>query len=365
MTELLGLHVVTKADLAAARSPGPWSDPHRLLAMPEGKRRALVSNPLSDGEEDPVRIVATQDDVVVGRLDVIVGRIRVAGAPARCLWTSDLWVPEEFRSTLAGVRLVLRLQSLNHTVGACGVSQAALRLFEGLRWRDAPMSRYVLVRRSRPIVERYLGAGVGATVARAALDGALRVHGGLLAATSALRRRRLRYERVAEMPPTLDPQLAAADGLLAAHRSAAWVNWLLRNSFYEALPVHPALYLVRDRAGRVVGYFLTKATTYPSHQGFEDVVVGSLKDWMIFDPSALSLGELVSCAVRALLRRDVEAIEVCLPPAASPRLRALGFVRRGSLHLFLKGSAGSPLARVETSEGTVGLRPADGDNFFS
>jgi hypothetical protein len=365
MPEPLALHLVMKADLASRRSPAPWQDPYRLMLMPPGKRRALLSNPLSDNERDPVRIIATQEGVVAGRLDVIVGQIRVAGSPVRCLWTSDLFVPEEFRNTLAGVKLMLRLQSLNHTVGACGVSQPAYQLFRGLRWADVPMSRFVLLRRSRPIVDRYLGAGVASRVSRVAIDVAFRAHGTLVAAWSALRRRGSRYEKVDAMSPELDPRLAADDTAVGAHRSAAWINWLLRNSFYEALPVVPALYYVYDRRGRIVGYFLTKATTYPSHQGFKDVIVGSLKDWMIFDRDALSLTELVACAVQALLRWDVEAIEVCLPATTAPHLQSLGFVRRGTLHLFLKGSTESPLGRVEIGNGPIGLRPAEGDNFFS
>lgn len=366
MSPATSFHVVTKSDLASGRMGGPWDDPEGLVPMHPPKCHALLTNPLSDDADDPVRILAAQDGVVVGRQDVVVGRIRVAGNDLRCLWGSDLSVPEPFRGSLAGVNLVLEFQRRHHTVGACGVSQIAYPLLQRLRWSDLPMPRYVLLHKSRPLAERLLGNGAASSFSRVVLDAPLRAHSRILSGWAMRRARGLTYERVDAMAPEMEPLLARVDAAIASYRSTAWINWLLANEFYETLPVRPSLYYVYDGEGDVVGYFLVKATTYPSHRGFKDVRVGSLKDWMVFDDERLNTEHVVLCALDALLRWDVEVIEVCLSGrGALPALGRWGFVRRGELHLMLKASRASPLSGVAIADHVAELRPAEGDNFFS
>jgi hypothetical protein len=366
MSAPTSFHLVTKADLASGHLGGPWDDPEGLLSMSPQKRQALLSNPLSDDPQDPVRILAIRESAVIGRQDIVVGRIRVRGKDLQCLWGSDLAVPEQFRSSLAGVNLVLQLQRRHHTVGACGISQMVYPVLQRLRWRDIPMPRYVLLRTSRPVVERFLPSGVASTISRVVLDTTLRAHGRILSAWAARKARGLDYERVEAMTPDMEPYLARADAPIAAYRSPAWINWLLANEFNEELPVRPSLYYVHDHAGAVLGYFLVKATTYPLHRGFSNVKVASLKDWMIFDTERLDTEGVILCAVEALSRWDVEVIEICLSGrGALPALRKWGFVRRGELHLMLKASSGSPLSEVAVSDQASELRPAEGDNFFA
>jgi hypothetical protein len=261
---------------------------------------------------------------------------------------------------------VLKLQSLHHTVGTCGVSQVAHSLLSGLGWSTISMPRYVLMRRSRPLVERFFRNDIVKTISLTALDGALRAHGGVVSAWTGRKLRRLRYRRVETMALDLEPYLARTDAPIACHRSTAWINWLLENSFYERLPVSPGLYYIEDRSGDVLGYFLVKATTYPLHRGFKNVAVASLKDWMTFDPERLDRRDVITCAVHALLQWNVEVVEVCVSSSSDrAALRKLGFVRRGDLQLLLKGSQESPLSELGVSEEKAELRPAEGDNFFS
>lgn len=334
--------------------------------MPPGKRAAILSNPLSEDSSDPVRILAMQGNVVIGRQDVVVGKIRIGGNDLRCLWGSDLLVPEQFRSSIAGLHLVLKLQGLHHTVGTCGVSQVAHSLLSRLGWTTISMPRYVLMRSSRPLVDRFLRGGVVKTISQTTLDRVLRAQGGIVSAWTGREMERLRYERVDAMTPDLEPHLASNGTAISSHRSTAWINWLLEHSFYERLPVQAGLYYIQDSHGEVLGYFLAKSTTYPSHRGFENVRVASLKDWLSFDRERLDRRGVIACAIHALLQWDVEVIEVCVSSSSErAALRKWGFVRRGDLHLLLKGSRHSPLSRSEVSAGGVELSPAEGDNFFS
>lgn len=91
------------------------------------------------------------------------------------------------------------------------------------------------------------------------------------------------------MPAELDGKLAKPTGGAGAavrpFRSAAWIDWALLCSTFDAdeKPSHPLtreLYLVRDHTGQVVGYFIIKSKFFPiaTHRGFKDLTLGSVQD---------------------------------------------------------------------------------------
>jgi hypothetical protein len=261
-----------------------------------------------------------------------------------------------------GVKLILRQQSLLPTVGTCGVSQLAYPVFAGLKWLDIALPRYIALRRSRSVDERYAGTGAAGRAAAVAADAALLGHRGVLSAWRALRTAGLRCEPVARMGAHLDSLLADPRARVQAHRSSAWVNWLLENRFDDDPRRRQGLFYVRDGHGRVVAYFVAKCAFYEaaSHQAFRDVLLGSLQDWTIFEPERVDFAQLVLFAAQAMGRWDVDAIEVCLPPdTAGAGLARLGFRRVGDLHLLVR----APEAPADPRAWWV--RPADGDNFFS
>jgi hypothetical protein len=129
------------------------------------------------------------------------------------------------------------------------------------------------------------------------------------------------------------------------------------------------LFLIRDDDGEVLGYFVVKSRFYAvaSERQLPNVTLGSLQDWMIFDPARLAVPQLVLLAVRTLLRWGPDAIEVCIAdPDAGAHLRRWGFPRAGALRLVVRPSRTSPLRdeRYGRAENWR-LRPAEGDNFFS
>jgi hypothetical protein len=349
-----------------------WDDPDGVASLADAKRLAMLDNPLSEDESDLAQLVGTKGDRVVGRVDMLPGAVILAGEKVPLMWTSLLHVPEEYRGTLMGAFLPLKMQQSAPAVGACGVSQRAVLLYEKLKWLDIGMPRYVAIRRSRAIVEKYLGEGLGGRIAAWCVD----VGMGMLLSCLRLARvaasRGLRVESVAAMPEELEPLLVRVtrgEQGPATVRSVAWINWALRHSLDDHPRNRRGLFLVRDRSGRTVAYFMASARFHETatQRNLKRLYLGSLKDWAIFEPNTISLQQLVALALREIARWDVDATEVCIPPDCSTAIRPsmLGMVRAGDLHLLVKASSG-PLAAPACQEPSRWrVRPADGDNFFN
>ncbi|HSI33043.1 MAG: hypothetical protein ACAI43_02750 [Phycisphaerae bacterium] len=365
------IHVIRKRDLRDPSYRPAWEDPEKIATFTAEKRLAILSNPLSRSDDDPVQIVGTVDGRAAGRMDLFAGEVSTGGQAVPVLWTSLLHVPVEHRSSLLGVLLILKMQALCPTVAACAVSQQALPVYEKLKWIDFRMPRYVLMRRSRAVVERYVGRGPIGMAARVVADAALLGWRGMLRLRTAIRTRGLRVEHAERAPAELDAAIATSAGAaqpVTITRSADWINWLLTSAIGSFPRDRQGLFLVRDRAGALVGYFLLKAHVYPTatHRNFKNLFLGSLKDWQSFRPSALSFHDIVRLAVRELGRWNVDAVEVCVTdPADGHRLRRFGFLPAGDLHLLYRAAPKSPLADPALAgQAKWNIRPADGDNFF-
>src|SRR5438552_6627754 len=152
MDEKVTLCVVRKAQIRDGAPPLPFVDPSNIVTLTPQKRAALLGNPLSHEEDDPVQIVGLKGNTAIGRLDLLAGEVNVGMQSMPMLWTSALFVPEEHRNSLVGVLAIIKMQQLCDTVGACGVSQLALPVFEKLKWIKFTLPRYLLLRRSRPVV---------------------------------------------------------------------------------------------------------------------------------------------------------------------------------------------------------------------
>jgi hypothetical protein len=362
------IHIVHKRDLAAGGYHRDWDDRQRIAALSPGKRQAILGNPLSRSDNDPVQLVGLRDNRVIGRLDLIAGEVVADGNTVPMLWTSSLFVPPEERSSLMGVMLVLKMQQLSPVVGACSISRQALPIFERLKWLDLPMRRYLLLRRSRAVIEHYAGPGIGGKTLSALADAGLLLHRGVLRPLIALRVSGLRMEPCARFPPELAPQLADREGPAQFHRSTEWMNWLLNHHFEHHPHNRAGLFLIRDRTDKPVAHVLLKAHFHKSatHRGFKDVLLGSLQDWKLYNPDAVSPSQLALLAVRQLLRWKVDVVELCLPRNwRGPDPRGWGFVPMGHLHCMVRAAPKTPLADRRFNDASAwNVRPAEGDNFF-
>jgi GNAT superfamily N-acetyltransferase len=226
------------------------------------RKRALLNHPLAGGDDNAVQVIGTCDNRVIGQVDLIRGELIACGQPVSTYYASRLFVAESYRDTGIGLRLFRQMYTLASTVAVCGLSQMAYPLYCRLGWVDFELPRYILVRRSRPVIERFVGRGPQAALLAPLADAALGMH-RTWASVCHGRLRGLRVEPVDKADEELDAVLREHVGAFGAHRSAAWLNWLLNHCFQEEPRNRQMLCVIRDAAGTLLAYFLVKVRFYP------------------------------------------------------------------------------------------------------
>lgn len=371
------IHVVRRSSLELG-TPLPWADPQNLASLCPEKRHAFLSNPLSTSPDDPVQLVAVKDGQVIGKMDLIPGQAMLDGHPVPVLWASSLYVPPEHRKSMAGALLVMKMHAVHPTCAVCGVSAAALPIYEKLKWIDLPMSRFIWLRHSRPVVDRYVGNAILRPIVRLAADVALLAPRAAISLWSRFNAKAVRVEPARQLPADCAASITERlNSGLAFHRSNAWVDWEAAHTLDPgSTSAVRELAVVRDCAGKPLGYFMAKCRHYDvaTQRQLRDLTLASVQDWMTFDEARLPERALVLLAARhaAGLRlpgssQAPDAIEVCTrDPRLRSVLRRLGFAPAGSLHLLYRASPASPLAKLSDADRLAWrLRPAEGDNFFA
>ncbi|MBL8747137.1 MAG: hypothetical protein JNK58_12385 [Phycisphaerae bacterium] len=368
MSEEVKLHVLSRRQVAEGACYADWDESVCAARPTPEKSAALMSNPLLHAEDEAMQVIGTRGNRVIGRIDFVAGELVVDGRPAPILWGSAFYVPEAERRSMMGAMLLMKASGAFHTLGANGPSQMALPLYEKLKWSKVPLQRWIGVRRSRSIVRRFIGEGLAGRAARVAADIAL---SGVWAANSArlaVSGSGLRVRRMSEMPMEFDALLramAARPGV-RGHRSAEWMNWLLKSQF-EAQRLHErALFLVESKGGSAAGYFLLKTKFYPvaTHRAFPDLVLASLADWGGFEGDRFETSTAVMLAMREAWRMGADALEVCIPPGTnSATMRSLGFMPAGVMSYMWRATRPSVLAddRYKAPE-AWSMTYADGEN---
>lgn len=320
------------------------------------KRSALLSNPLLGGDHDPARLLALAGSRQAGGIDLVAGELETPDGPQRVFWGSALWVAPEFRGRGLAGALLREAESFGDVAAACAPSRMSLPLYRKLGYVDLELRRHVRVRRIAPLVVPRLGARAGGAVA-AAGDLPLRAQRSLLAVGGGS----AEAKPVAAFPPELEPRLADR-APYAPHRSAAWLDWVVRESFYGD-DHRRELRLILSPGGDVLGYFVVKARRYSgvTRWRVENLHLGSLVDWRVFEPHALSFDQLVRLATEALEGWGVDAVEVCLPPGERARLLRLGFVPAGAQHIEWRRRR----EELPRDPSAWTLRPGEGDHAFS
>ncbi len=364
----LNVVVVRKSDLEVPGFFEQWEDPYRIARISEAKQRTFLTNPLSTRGDDPVQLLALEGDRVVGRKDTLAGELIAHRKAVPVLWGSALYVPPECRQMGTGLALMLRMLSLHHTVGSCGISDLAFPLVQKLGWVHFEMPRWVVLIRTRPMLEKYLKAWFPAALVANAADLLLFLHNAFRRRLWAPGGAGLTSEEAKRMPGGLEDRLRDRSRPIFCHRSPGWVNWLLANSFLDGRTDFRRLFLLHDPGGKPVAYFLIKVQLHTADtiQDYPELVLGSLIDWHIFDSSKVQPEQLMVYAIRELVKCDVDAIELC---ATNERERA--FARRvalrqaGVLRFAVSVSDASALrATAYRDRSSWRIRPAEGDHAF-
>jgi hypothetical protein len=359
---------VTRAELAGGGSIAGIEDPANLSLTSPHVIRALLSNPFNQAGELPVQLLGMKGSRVIGRLDLYAGRASVRNTPQLVAWGSGLYVDPEFRSTKMGIMLLGELAKLGDIAGGCGIAQIALPLYKLLNFTDLRMRRYILLRRSRAVVERYVGVGAAGSAVRIAADISLLAHRGMMRGWMALKDSGLRCQAATTMDESLSEALLAEDKPAFFQRSPAWVNWAISYDTSSQPGSRRGLFLIRDKHDSLLAYFMIRKKFHPvaTQREFKNLTLGTLGDFKIFKPDQLGISTLILFACRELGRWDVDAIEVCsAEPVIGRTLRRMGFIPAGELHLMFKARKDSPAASPEFKEvSNWRISPADGDNFL-
>src|SRR5262249_4621223 len=147
-----------------------------------------------------------------------------------------------------GTGLMDRLHELHATVGSCGLSVTSVPLFRKSGWPILEIPRWLLVRRTRSLLEKHLGAGRASRLASRLADPPLRLAPSLALATWAHGPRGLRV-RPWRPGSESDALLGACRRPLAFHRSIAWLEWARGNAVDTDDPTRDReteLFLVED-----------------------------------------------------------------------------------------------------------------------
>ena len=314
-----------------------------------------------------MQILLRLNDRIVGRLDLVAGEIEVPGGTVPCFWGSALRVSEAFRGRGLGATLLRTAEGLREGAAACAPSRMSSPVYERLGYFDLPLRRQVLIRRTGPLIEPRLGTGALGRTAAAAGDLVADGHRRLIGLASRARAGGLGLEHRETLPTELEPRLRERPAPFSAHRSAAWVDWIVRESFTEAH--RRALYLVTTSGGEPVAYVLLKARVYSdvTRWNLERFNLGSVIDWRIFEPSALSLEQLMLLTLDVFDDWGVAGVEMCVPTESKPvHLGRLGFLPGGAQHVVIRGTEGSALTRAEARDASAwSVRPGEGDHAFS
>jgi hypothetical protein len=366
MTEAISVALLSKGQLRQASPYVQWDDPHGLAPIKADKLRCLLTNPLSESEDDPMQLLGLVGRRIVGRLDLFAGQVVLDGQTSPVLFGSALFVPPEHRHTGMGLMLMLKMQSLWPATMVCGISQMVYPIYQKLRWTDFALPRFVLVRHSYPVMRRYLGEGLHSRLLAPVADVCLRAwQGGMRLRT---RRPVVRDAELASLTD-LDPAFASLPEPARCHRSAAWVSWLLENETTGDPRSRSACHGLYDGSGRLVAYYVVKLRFHAlaTQRNLRDLLLGSLSDWEVIDPSAVDEATIVQAAVRVLTEWGADAIDVCTDDDALQEvLRGSGFLAAGELRLLFKASPRSPLSQERyRSRAAWRLRPCEGDHFFT
>lgn len=314
-----------------------------------------------------MQIIGTRGLTIIGRMDLIAGEFLMQDQPVRIYWGSGLSVPPHARHTMMGIMLVVKTHGVHHTLGSYGPSQVAAPIYEKLRWTQMSLTRYVMLRHSRAVMEKKLGVNIAARMAASTLDAGFAAHRSVTRFVSR-RTANLRCESLESMSPDWNVHFARRTEPVRVHRSARWINWILTHSFNSDSRNRRMLFVVHNTRNERLAYFVIKVRFYASatHREFRNLLLGSLMDWMIVAPGMLDFRALIQLAINELCRLEVDAIEVCADQTSlSGWLRRCGFVRVGAMHGFFRNVAPSPLAgTVQFSSDACWIRPGDGDNLL-
>jgi hypothetical protein len=304
-----------------------------------------LDNPLSRGDDDPVRAYVLVGNRVAGRVCLIPQEVVVRGETVPVLWGFNLFVSTEFRGKGLAIKLIRCWQDEFPTAIGTNVNAISVGIYRKLKWTEFHTSNFTVIHRSRKFVQWFLRSNLAAAFAAPLVDGGLALRRALGRAEG---KHDLRAIETDSMPSEHDPQLMRQSSPVITHRSAAWINWQLRVGEADEEQGY-RLYLVHDVGGTVVGYFMIQRKRMPLlSRRFKNVIVVSLRDWGIFDDERANALSVALLAVRESAAWGADATMLPAHDSATVEaMRRLGFRPHEELRTLFHAVPPSPLVADE------------------
>ncbi len=357
---------VTRADYESGQAFEGWQGDPGFGRIGGSFGELLTSVPGHPRRDDDLLLLAALlEDRPIGCMHTFNGKVHVGDQTINMLWCSGLVVKPEHRSTGAGLMILLRMRARPVASGGVRVSQMALPIYKQLGWQHLTAARFLLVKRSAPILQRWISNPLLRQPAAALVNLGMGLHRLLLGMVLRIKLSGWSSAPVEQLPQELDAQIRGLRRPAKCHRSTEWLNWAASTG---PMDNQRRLWLVKSRTGKPVGYFMTGQMHYAeADQGrIKDITLASVLDWMSFDNDVDDTIILLS-ALQQLLRADVDAVELCVPETGSGRaLRRLGLLCRGELNMVIRFAPGTPDVEALQMDGdNFWFRPADADGFVN
>ena len=260
--------------------------------------------------------------------------------------------------------------SPSKTALGAGLSQMALPVHQLLDYITFLLPRYIMVWKSRSVIETKLRGILGRFVSRLA-DCCLALYAVVLRMVA-----RLKLMGISVLEVTVDDVSELQEVVNLIERDKAsfaevhdvrWLKWHLAESFSNrgSTKLH-----VAKLKGIAIGFYMTKSRFHEqaSHRGFRDVWLGSIIEWQMLPEYGEKLKWLLVDAALRLKSDGMDAVEIAIANLSLHRFfKRVGWRQVGDSNFVIKAGEKSPLngnaelAKIENWR----IRPAMGDNGLS
>lgn len=349
-----------------------FDDVFELCNLANAKKKALRANPNSRVETAPAQLLGIVDNKVVGQETVFPVHVKAKGQVYDAIAGSGLYVQEDYRKSKLGVSLITKREELSADGIAlgCGLSRLALPAHLMFDYLCFSMPRLMWIFKSRSIVETRLGKSLWSQCISFCIDQFLTCMALVLKALVYFRTTGMTVSPCDRADVAIEELINADDRPFACEHSAAWLNWQLNHSFSADERSKQKLYVIKALSGQLLGFFMYKMRFHPtaSHQGYKNLLLGSLMEWQSSDQQKLSHVTIALLAILEMQKEGVDAVEICTDEKAMiSSLRKLMLCIVGELSFVIRATENSPL-RKHTGwdiQKNWRLRPSEGDNGLS
>jgi hypothetical protein len=251
-----------------------------------------------------------------------------------------LYVHPEYRKYAIGANILLYFRSMHPERNAIvnGFSNVAEPMYKALKFTCFETPRLVLLKKSRSVIEFIFKRICWWTkpfeiFANVLLSLCVNV----VYKYNRIRTKDYTIERVNECPKDVEQIVLDDPHRFKELHDKKWFDWSLKYDFKDSSKRNKELYVVKNKEGMIVAFFLNKIKFYEqaSHRGFKNVYLGSVSEWGIKPNENLTESDLQILATR-YMPIYVDGCEVTTTnPKTLTSLRRNLFIHLGSIKMAI------------------------------